>query len=168
MKIRTIIRLAGYSKFSLLFAFAFFVLLFTGKAKYSWFYPVETLLAICCLSLIVFWFIFLPWALKHSKEPEILYAILDKLGMTYILFSKFSPTESYRPSHLNSQFLIDNELATEIFPRGVTPTPGARPLMTFTENGLAYDQWQLSWKDIYDWRYEPSIDGSSENMIIKY
>ena len=172
MKIKTILRLAEFSKLSVLFAVAFLVLLFTGMIKYSWFYPVEAVLALCSLTLFLYRMILLPWALKHSEEPEILYAILDKLGMTYILFSNFSPTEGYRPTHLTSQFLTDNRLVTEIFPRGSSPDANPQPLLAFSDRGLKYDQWQLSWKEICEWKIGSSsatYDNISDDlMVIKY
>jgi hypothetical protein len=173
MKIKTIIRLVDCSNLSALFGAAFLGILFINKTGRTWFYPVETLLALCCLSLFLFRMILLPWALKHSEEPEILYAVLEKLNMTYILFSNFSPTEGYRPAHLTSQFLTDNQLVTEIGPGRPWPTANSKPLLVFTDKGLQYDQWQLSWKDICDWKYYAKSEGdidkiSDEMMIIKY
>jgi hypothetical protein len=43
-----------------------------------------------------------------------------------------------------------------------------KPLLAFTDKGLQYEQWELSWKDICNWQYDSNSEGYSDEMIIKY
>ena len=84
-------------------------------------------------------------ALRTSKYPGLLYAILEEMKQTQkldITLTDDMLDEIHRPSYSTAQFLQDNK----IHPKGEDE-------FQFTEQGLHFPGIIVPWKDITEWKY---------------
>jgi hypothetical protein len=174
-----------------------------------------------CIVLFFFRSLLVTRALKTSQHPGLLYALLEKTGLTQRLDLSLSDgmlDEIYKPTCSTEEFLLENHLTADIQERPPSVLDlwipmimgtaiiillssrlssqqrillfilgpiaivagiylwkqsqnsySPEPKLKFTDKGLWLATGEtLSWKDIYDWHYEPGRKTTSEKMIINY
>jgi hypothetical protein len=120
MNVKTNIRLIGHIRLFLLLGF---LLLFLAWATFN-----ETIAftssglssAAGCILLFLSRNRLIIWSLKHSPHPDLLYAVLEKMGFTGGLHWSLADVYSGKistPEYPTTQFLADNDLDTDIGPR---------------------------------------------------
>ena len=120
MNVKTNIRLIGHIRLFLLLGF---LLLFLSWATFNdnnSFHLIGLVTGSGCILLFLSRNWLVVWSLKHSPHPDLLYAVLEKMGFTgglhWSLADQYSGKIS-TPEYPTGQFLADNELDTDIGPR---------------------------------------------------
>gem|GEM_PF-4559650 len=131
MNVKTNIRLIGHIRLFLLLGF---LLLFLSWATFNdnnSLHLIGLITGSGCILLFLSRNWLVAWSLKHSPHPGLLYAVLEKMGLTgglhwsladqYQMANRTSMNNPTWRAHVmeypTSQFLTDNDLDTDVGPR---------------------------------------------------
>ena len=120
MNVKTNIRLIGHIRLFLLLGFLLLFLAWATFNDNNSFYLIGLVAGTGCILLFLCRNRLIIWSLKHSPHSVLLYAVLEKMGFTgglhWSLADQYSGKIS-TPEYPTGQFLVDNDLDTDIGPR---------------------------------------------------
>ena len=120
MNVKTNIRLIGHIRLFLLLGFLLLFLAWATFNDNNSFHLIGLVTGSGCILLFLSRNWLVVWSLKHSLHPDLLYAVLEKMGFTGGLHWSLADQYSGKigaPEYPTGQFLADNELDTDIGPR---------------------------------------------------
>jgi hypothetical protein len=123
MNVRDNIRLIGHLRLFLLLGFFLLFLAWVTFNDNNSLHLIGLVTGSGCILLFLSRNWLITWSLKHSRQPDLLYAVLEKMGLTggFRLFLA-NPGGLHAPEKIGAdyptdQFLADNDLDTNIGPR---------------------------------------------------
>ena len=120
MNVRDNIRLIGHLRLFLLLGFFLLFLAWATFNDNNSFRFIALVTGSGCILLFLSRNWLVVWSLKHSPHPDLLYAVLEKMGLTVGLHWSLADVYSGKissPEYPTEQFLVDNDLDTDIGPR---------------------------------------------------
>jgi cbb3-type cytochrome oxidase subunit 3 len=117
MKLKKAVQIIEYSNQALIIGLFIGVFALVSKSGDGKFFVFEILFAIPFIMTFIFRKVIINFYLRKSAYPGVFYSVLDKLGLTRNLDIPLTDellNEIYKPSYSTNQFIVDNNLKTEI------------------------------------------------------
>lgn len=109
----------------------------------------------------------LQTAIGHKKQGLSFLILPVVAGVAIALLNK-QPLTSGSTLFTYGLLLLSTLIGLYQWRRYRQQQPDHHPLVLFTEKGLILQDKELSWKDIYDWNYEPNSDKTSKVIVRHY